>query len=456
MLSPPNPQTDTDRAYILSLSPLFRKWPEDFQFPLVSVPGYRPPSNTLYSVIIAFIVVSLTAAIVFMRFWIRWKSFGSCGMDDWVMVPTFLFYIAFNVVNIYAVFGTGFGFHLYDLSLKDIRSNLLVTYLHVIFSFAALHLCRISIQHLLLRLVPPTSKTRRWYLYILLTLSYLFGIAAVVTQIFQCGLPLSNVLDFRKAFDGTCVSLYSTTVYGVFMSGHIILDALTLFPPLYILIKLPTMSKSKKYNLSFLLMLGGITMILSALKPFVFYRRMMDSFDITWTSTHVGFIGIIELSLAIIVASLPALNRHIMKFKKRWFGNGDEAPRIRTLSARFGVIRFSRKERARRGPPKSLSYTTTDVTLTNNKDTTHSYLELGDMRSEEQLHNPVMDDVEKGEGGITVARDFQVTSQRISTIEEYDMDMRDPSRCDNSSSAESEAVVIVPPPKARFSNISRY
>lgn len=267
MLAPPNPQTDADRTYILSLSLLFRKWPENFQFPLVAIPGYKPPSNTLYSIIISFIVVSITAAIIIARFWIRRRSLGACGMDDWVMSPTFV--------------GTGFGFYFYDLSLKRIRGNLLVTYLHVIFSFAALHLCRISIQHLLLRLTPPTWRTRRWYLYTLLALSYLFGIAAVVTQIFQCSLPLFNVLGLRKAFDGTCVSLYSTTVYGVFMSGYILLDALTLFPPIYILIKLLTMSKANKYNLIFLLLLGAIMMVLSALKPFVFYRRMMDLYDIT-------------------------------------------------------------------------------------------------------------------------------------------------------------------------------
>ncbi|KAK6501290.1 hypothetical protein TWF481_009131 [Arthrobotrys musiformis] len=355
-----------------------------------------------------------------------------------------------------AVFGTGFGFHLYDLSLKDIRGNLLVTYLHVIFSFASLHLCRISIQHLLLRLTPPTSRARRWYLYILLTLSYLFGVAAVVTQIFQCGLPLSNVLDIRKAFDGTCVSLYSTTVYGVFMTGHILLDALTLFPPIYILIKLPTMSKANKYNLTLLLLLGVITMILSALKPFVFYRRMMNSYDITWTSTHVGFIGIIELSLALIVASLPALNRHIVSFKKRLFGDGSESSKFRTLSMRFGVIRLTRKDKTRRGPPKSLSYTTTGVTLTTNQDAMHSYLELGDMRSEEQLRCPSTNDVEQGQSGITVARDFQVTSHRISTIqEEGAIDPQRRIRNASMSSTASVVSVIIPPPNARLSNSSR-
>ncbi|KAK6347949.1 hypothetical protein TWF718_005769 [Orbilia javanica] len=452
MLSPPNPQTDADRAYILSLSPLFRKWPENFQFPLVVVPGYKPPSNTLYSVIISFVVVSITVGIVVARFWVRGKSLGAFGMDDWVMVPTFILYVAFNVVNIYAIFGTGFGFHIYDLSVQDIKGNLLVTYLHVIFSFASLHLCRISIQHLLLRLTPATSRTRRWYLYILLTLSYLFGTAAVVTQVFQCGLPLSNVLNIRKAFDGTCVSLYSTTVYGIFMTGHILLDAFTLFPPIYILVKLPTMSKANKYNLTFLLLLGVITMILSALKPFVLYQRMMDSYDITWTSTHVGFIGIIELSLALIVASLPALNRHIMRLKKKIFGDAGEASKFRTVSMKFGVIRFSRREKAHRGPPKSLSYTTTGVTSTTNKDAMHSYLELGDMRSEEQLRTRSTEDVEQG---IVVARDFQVSSQRVSRIEEEGMSLQRPITNASISSVSSVVEVVSPPPKARLSNSSR-
>ncbi|KAK6542762.1 hypothetical protein TWF694_006703 [Orbilia ellipsospora] len=415
MLSPPNPQTDADREYILSVSPIFREWPPDFQFPLVTIPGYKPPNNTLYSLVVSFIVVSIAASIVSMRFWVRFKARSTMGMDDYVMLPTFMIYFAFNVVNIYAVFATGFGFHIYDLSKEDIRSNLIVTYLHVIFSFAALHLCRISIQHLLLRLTPPQySIRRRWYLYILITVSYLFALAAVLTQIFECGLPVAKAFDLRTALDGTCISLNSTVDYGIFMTGHIVLDCLTLFPPIFVLFRLP-MSKKKKYNLIFLLVLGVITMVLSAIKPFYFYHKMVQSYDISWNATVVGFVGILELNLAITIASLPALNRYIMRFWKRVFGKRPQSPsRVESFAARFGVINFVRRDSAaRRMPPKksflsswtmSTTGTGTGVTTTTTaKDVSHSYIELGEVKSHETLQSTAPDDIEKNAADLHIA-----------------------------------------------------
>ncbi|RVD80810.1 uncharacterized protein DFL_008701 [Arthrobotrys flagrans] len=50
-------------------------------------------------------------------------------------------------------------------------------------------------------------------------------------------------------------------------------------------------------------------MIFSTIKPFVFYQIMVDSFDITWNATAVAFWGILESSLALVIACLPALNR---------------------------------------------------------------------------------------------------------------------------------------------------
>ncbi|EPS35171.1 hypothetical protein H072_11599 [Dactylellina haptotyla CBS 200.50] len=464
MLPPPHPQTDEDRAYILSLVPVFRQWPDNFEFPLVTIPGYKPPSNTLYAVIISFIVGLTAMSVVSLRLWVRFKERSTMGMDDIVMIPTFMLYMAFTINNTYAVFATGFGYHLYDLSRQDIKSNLVVTYLHVIFSFGALHLCRISIQHLLLRLTPPQYSTRRrWYLYILISFSYAFVIGAVLTQVFQCGLPISRNFDLRTALDGTCVSLHSTTVYGIFMTGHILLDALTLFPPIFVLYELP-MPKKKKNNLIFLLVLGVITMILSAIKPFYFYARMVKSFDITWNSVVVGFVGIMELSLAITIASLPALNRHIVKFWNKWSSSSSMNGEARAPSfvARFGAIKFHRRPsgaQARRPVKNFLSFTmsTTTGTTTLNQDMDtkrDSYLELRDVKDQDTLRLQTvstLNDIERDapESPLTSRRD-NFTGDRIAgAIEEGDE--RD--GVSPKSSPQPSIAPITEPKKARLGSI---
>ncbi|KAF3903552.1 hypothetical protein AA313_de0202089 [Arthrobotrys entomopaga] len=259
--------------------------------------------------------------------------------------------------------------------------------------------------------------------------------AAVFTQIFECGLPITKAFDLHAALDGTCISLNSTLDYGIFMTGHILLDCLTLFPPIFVLFRLP-MSRKKKYNLIFLLVLGVITMVLSAIKPFYFYHKMVQSYDISWNATVVGFVGIMELNLAIIIASLPALNRYIMKFWKRIFNKRPQSPpRLPSFAARFGVINFVRRDSAAaaaaRRPPKKKSFLSswtmsttgmgTGATSTTAKDLSHSYIELGEVKSHETLRPAAAaaaageapdddDDVEKN------AADTQIAQTRKNSI----------------------------------------
>ncbi|EWC45524.1 hypothetical protein DRE_05382 [Drechslerella stenobrocha 248] len=418
-VSPPNPQTEADRDYLRTLFPLFRNFPDNFEFPLAVDPNYQVPVNTLYCFVTGIIVCSITTMIVLLRFWVRSRTKGYFGMDDWVMVPTFFCYTAFNIVNIYAVFGTGLGYHLYDNSKKDIDRYLVVQYLHVIFSFSALHLCRISIQHLLLRLTPQSSVVQLWYLRILIAISYVFWLAAIFTQIFECGLPVTGAFDLKTNIDGTCISLLSTLNYGIFMSGHIILDALTIFPPLFVLIRLP-MATAKKFNLSFLLTLGCLTMIFSGLKPFVWYKIMVGSFDITWHATAVAFWGILESSLALIIACLPALNRGIVRITKidRLFNSNSSGSGMLSIKFRF-------KDNIYKGHNSFVRYTA-DATV---HDTTQSYVELGSLGEagpDEQLRGQSPKSGERhcsraeneSPHQITVERTFQLTEERASVLEQ--------------------------------------
>ncbi|KAK6347149.1 hypothetical protein TWF696_007228 [Orbilia brochopaga] len=405
-VSPPHPQTDADREYLTSLIPLFRNFPENFEFPLATDPDYEVPVNTLYCFVTGMIICGFTTIIVLLRFWVRAKVMESFGTDDWVMVPTFLCYCVFNVVNIWGVFGTGFGYHVYDNSKRDISTFLAAEYLHVIFSFATLHLCRISIQHLLLRLTLKSSTFQRRYLFALLAVSYLFFLATIFVQIFQCGVPASKAFDLKANFDGTCITLKSLTVYGVMMSGHIILDGFTIFPPLLVLFRLP-MSTVKKFNLGFLLILSCITMVCSGVRPFIFFKIMVNSYDISWNGTAVAFWGIMETSIALIIASLPALNRSIVKFIGLDHLLSDSSGQ-ESLSDR---LRLNRN--VYRGPSKFVRYTA-DAT---SYDATRNYLELGSLggsKSDERLQRPSSD---KKYPRIRVERSYHLTEERASVLE---------------------------------------
>ncbi|KAF3921412.1 hypothetical protein ABW21_db0201777 [Orbilia brochopaga] len=458
---PPHPQTAQDREALTALFPLFKGLPENFQFPIAVDPNYIPPVNSFYCLVSGITICIVTTIVVALRLWVR--SRGVFGMDDWVMVPAFLSYCAFNCVNLVAVLGTGLGYHLTDLSIIDIHNYLVMQFLHVIFWFCALHLCRCSILHLLLRLAHLQSTIQRWYLRTVLGCSYAFLAACVLVQIFECGTPVSKTFDVRNTFDGTCVGSNSVAVYGGLIAGHMGLDALTIFPPLLVLARLP-LAPGKKFNLSFLLILGVFTMVFSAVRLFVFYKIMVSSYDITWHATAVAFWGVLESSLAAIIACLPALNQAIVRQIKRLYPHREGS---NTLTNRFEINGFQRNN-IYKGPAKFVSYSA-DATVSGGTGTIRDYVELGDINSEEALRSNVAatgtgrasDDV-GGEGrnpdasasyaDITVERSFFVTEERAEDLEAQEQERM---RAQKGDEEQGLAASVAKPAMARLFGVGR-
>ncbi|KAK6343758.1 hypothetical protein TWF730_011346 [Orbilia blumenaviensis] len=431
-MGPPNPQTALDREYLMSLFPLFKNFPADFQFPLATDPSYIPTRNSLYCLITGSIVCSLTTVVACSRFWVRARS--SFGMDDWVMVPAFLCYCVFNCVNIVGLVDTGIGYHLYDLSRQDIHNYLVVQYLHTVFWTLALHLTRCSILHLLLRLAPAQSPIKRRFLQGVLFCSYAFLFANLVVLIFECR-PVAAAFDLRSRLDGTCVGSTSVDIYAGLCAGHIALDLLTIFPPILVIAKLP-MSRRKKLNLYLILALGVVTIIFTSIRMFLFYSIMVNSFDLSRNATSVGFWSIMESSLAVTIACLPALNRSILRFCGCYRGSVSEGSSQR-IKNKHGIIRFDGK--IYKGHAKYISYS---AAATAQGGTVRSYVELSNTRagSEEELRDPEAAMDTKGPDSypdITVERSFQVIEERASVI-------------DHQLESQRAEASVMQPMKARF------
>ncbi|KAK6508039.1 hypothetical protein TWF481_006454 [Arthrobotrys musiformis] len=311
---------------------------------------------------------------------------------------------------------TGLGYHLYDLSTKDIHNYLIVQYLHTVFWTLALHLTRCSILHLLLRLAPAQSQLKRRFLQAVLFCSYAFLFANLVILIFECR-PVSAAFDLRSRLDGTCVGSTSVDIYAGLCAGHIALDLLTIFPPILVIYRLP-MTRAKKYNLYFILALGVITIIFTSVRMFLFYSIMVNSFDLTRNATAVGFWSIMESSLAVTIACLPALNRSIVNFCGCFHARRSEQGSTQRIKNKHGVIKFDGK--IYKGHAKYISYSAA-ATATVQGGTVRSYVEISDTRadSDEQLDNPTPLD-SKGPDSypdITVERSFQVVEERASVLD---------------------------------------
>ncbi|KAJ6262230.1 hypothetical protein Dda_3035 [Drechslerella dactyloides] len=321
-----------------------------------------------------------------------------------------------------------------------------------------------SILHLLLRLAHLQSTTQRWYLRTVLGFSYVFLFACVLVEIFECGTPVSRTFELRHAFDGTCVGSSSVAVYGGLIAGHMGLDALTIFPPLLVLARLP-LAPGKKFNLSFLLVLGVLTMVFSAVRLFVFYQIMVSSYDITWHATAVAFWGVLESSLAAIIACLPALNQAMIRQVKRLYPRREGSS---ALSNRFGVNGFERNN-IYKGPAKFVSYSA-DATVSGGTGTMRDYVELGDLNSEEALRSNAAaagGGGDEGGGGeertrtpnvgdsyadITVERSFYVIEERAEDLEAQEQERI---RAQEGEEEELATASVAKPARARLFGVSR-
>ncbi|KAF3904965.1 hypothetical protein AA313_de0200075 [Arthrobotrys entomopaga] len=376
----PHPQTQQDRDYLRALFPYFRNLPADFRFPLEVQhdPPYIPPRNTFYCIVTAIVLCSVTTVIVVMRLWIRTRR--GFGTDDWLMSASFFFYCCFNVVNTYSLFGTGLGFHLTDTSIQDVHNYLIILYLYILFLWFTINLTRCSILHLFLRLSHLQSPGQVKYIKVILVISYIFAPITVLSCLLECGLPISNLFELRAYVDGTCVAPRSMAFYGPFVAVNITLDALTFFPPILILFKIP-LAPRKKFNLIFLLFLGVLTMVVGAARIFVFYQWMLDSYDITWNATAIALGGIIECSVANIIASLPALNQTFISYYHKVTRHGSGARRqgsqMRTLSLGAITSLFERAYVFNQQQTKASKYSSNATTLGNTEGQTVTSTTIG-------------------------------------------------------------------------------
>ncbi|KAF3931631.1 hypothetical protein ABW20_dc0104096 [Dactylellina cionopaga] len=140
---------------------------------------------------------------------------------------------------------------------------------------------------------------------------------------------------------------------------------------------------------------------------------MVHSFDLTRNAVSVGFWSIMESSLAVTIACLPALNHTMLKWCRR-FRNDNQDGSAQRVRNKHGIIKFDGN--IYKGQAKYISYSA-EATA---EGTVRSYIELSETRmtSEENLRS-TSGERKAGDSypDITVERSFQVIEERASVID---------------------------------------
>lgn len=179
---------------------------------------------------VVWLLCALSASFVGPRFYSRIAITRNLGWDDWTILAALvskvvpqtrckylsheqIFTIAFSIcVTLYTV--NGGGRHFARLNNSQIELATKYNWLNHTFAIFSVTISKVSVALLILRLLGP-SKWRKWFLYILSSLSCLFGGLAAIFIWVQC----TPVETLWIPTAGTCWDLTAVNNYDLFVSS---------------------------------------------------------------------------------------------------------------------------------------------------------------------------------------------------------------------------------------------
>ncbi|TLS25953.1 hypothetical protein PpBr36_07214 [Pyricularia pennisetigena] len=265
----------------------------------------------------------LALAVIFLRLYGRWYALRTFGNDDWValvilLAPNIdseqqpLFIVQIFIGNY--VGHMAFGIDIWWVDTDTLTDALRVFYFGETVYVLLLGLTKISILFFFLRVFPPPNFRRLTYITIgFLSLS---TAALDMAQILQC-----NPVD--KAWYGwqepgflvnggssSCISVNALTYASAGVS--IFFDVVILLLPLPIILGLDA---TRRLRAEIVVMLSvGVLVLITSCVRMRYIALFADSTNPTWDATDAILWSGIEISVAVICISLPAIRVLLRSF----------------------------------------------------------------------------------------------------------------------------------------------
>ncbi|KAF3914155.1 hypothetical protein AA313_de0209331 [Arthrobotrys entomopaga] len=260
--------------------------------------NYVPPNKGNEVLIVAIISMALAVVMVALRLYTRKVYAGRFGWDDWLIIPATVTAVGFTAVQIIGVTGAHMGMHVYDISPYSMIEGTKLTYAHMITYIFAITFTKLSIILFLRRFSFGVMRhVHNGYL----AFHILLGIASVLALAFQCK-PIAAAYDLITKLQHKCNAL---TMYYVITSLGVASDiAILLLPvPGVLKLQLPTY---KKVAVLAVFGLGGLACVFAILRMINLFSGV-TGIDLTWDIVPIALYGQLEVTIAIIATSLPAL-----------------------------------------------------------------------------------------------------------------------------------------------------
>ncbi|TQN69557.1 Satratoxin biosynthesis SC1 cluster protein 4, partial [Colletotrichum shisoi] len=259
--------------------------------------GYPKQERRRFSKIFAIGLPLVTTLAVALRCVARLQVASKLWWDDWTALMALGFLIVMSGLGLVNS-NLGFGYHYWDIDPGNGKMILQIFYAQQLLYIFVQVFAKASICCFYSRVF--TNK--RFQLVIKCFLVFLFsqGLLFLFLLAFQC-VPVRSVWD--RSVEGRCFDTAAISYGGAACS--ILEDFILIIMPLPELLKLE-LSKRKKSALVFMFGIGSFACIASMVR-LKYLVTFVHSFDVTWDNVNLVVWSSIELNLAIVCGSLPAL-----------------------------------------------------------------------------------------------------------------------------------------------------
>lgn len=252
---------------------------------------------------VAWVFAGISILIVAARFYVRIWIVRKLGIDDYIILLTLALGLG-NSAFLTMSSSWGLGKHIGTLSAQPERIVHTIKWVHLceVFSIMSPGFGRISYAFLLLSLSPP-NKTRRVFLWTIITIQFVVDVAMVCISFAQCR-PITGWWDHEV--DADC---WSPTVQqnAAFFQGSVcsLVDLILAVFPASLFWNLQMHWKQKIF-LSLIMGLGIFAMIASIIKT-VNLQAITQREDLTYAMAKLAIWWTLEAYLVLIAVSIPTI-----------------------------------------------------------------------------------------------------------------------------------------------------
>ncbi|KUJ14478.1 uncharacterized protein LY89DRAFT_736511 [Mollisia scopiformis] len=261
-------------------------------------PVDRSRQSAMIAVSVIFTFFGLAALIL--RLIGRFVITRRLGPDDWFMVAGMIFTLGYLIEILYGL-KWNIGLHGSEDSLNDAVHLLQIVYSIQLTYNTVIYLVKTSIVVFYLRLATVDSSLRKSSLAVAAFLT-LFYISSQTTTTLQC-LPVQSNWDLVGKYTKKCIN---TEVYFYVLAVlNIIVDIVILALPINTLKDMKRGTRDKVV-LFILFGVGGFSSISSIIRLYTI-KVFTDSKDPFWDGVPINIWSMIEINVAVICASVPAM-----------------------------------------------------------------------------------------------------------------------------------------------------